>query len=122
MSSSGSNAWAPSFEWKALRICERTGRAAIEIRWVFRYVYQHQPSHGAVRHVDSRLRTAVAHHPMLLASDPSPVLKATRERSPSCCRCSFFGNQVDLVRYEEARVGVYTDVFGPFLCLQGGRA
>jgi len=54
----------------------------------------------------------------LIASDPSSVWKATRECSPSCCRRShspFFGNQVNLVRYEEVRLDVCTDIFEPFL-------
>ena len=45
----------------------------------------------------------------LIASDPSPVLKATRVFAfvlQALALPPIFGNQVDLVRYEEVRVGV----------------
>ena len=59
----------------------------------------------------------------LTASDPSPVLKATRVFAfvLQALTLLFFGDQVDLARYEEVRVGVCTDVFAPFFCLQEGR-
>jgi len=88
-----------------------------------------EPSHGAVHHVDNRLHTAVAHPPM-------PIAQANRFRSFSSAESHqsvrlhaegartllFSGNQVDLVRDEEVRVGVCTDVLASFFCLQEGRA
>ena len=63
----------------------------------------------------------------LIASDPSPVLKATRvlafaPQAQALALPPIFGNQVNLVRYEEFRVGVCTEVIAPFFCLQEGRA
>jgi len=59
----------------------------------------------------------------LIASDPSPVLTRVFAFVLQALALSpIFGNQVDLVRYEEVRVGVCTEVIAPFFCLQEGRA
>ena len=49
-----------------LLFCKRTGWASIELWGVFRYIFQHQPGHSAIRHVDDHLHTAVSHPPMLI--------------------------------------------------------
>jgi len=91
-SSSGSNAWAPSFERKALCFGERIGWTAIELRWVFRYAVQanpvQAPSAMSIFVFIQRWPILLCQSYRLIASDPSPVLKAIREYSPSCCRRS----------------------------------
>jgi len=61
----------------------------------------------------------------IIASDPSPVLKTTRVFAvvlQALALSPIFGNQVNLVRYEEVRVGVCTDVLAPsFACRKDAR-
>jgi len=85
-------------------------------------------SHGAIHHVNNRLHTAVAHPPMLIAwasrfrsFSSAESHQSVRLRAAGVRTLLFFGNQIDLV-HEEVRVGVCTDLFAPFFCLQEGRA
>ena len=110
-----------------MRFGERTGRTAIELRWVIRYF-----TNPVTAPLPMSIIIFIQWWPVLLyqsyrliAPDPSPVLKppeSVRLRAAGARTLLFFGNQVDLVRYEEVRVVVCTDIFGPFLCVQEARA
>ena len=96
MSSSGSNAWAPSFATTTATFTMSI--IVVTQRWPILLCQSHR----------------------LIASDPSPVLKATGVFAfvlQALALSPIFGNQVDLVRYEEVRVGVCTEVIAPFFCL-----